>query len=107
MKRVIGKDLEESTSNLSFEVTEKHFKENNSLKVRCTASIYSIYQKMSEISILPHRPVKTVYRPEEDSNPLVISAAPNIRLSAPNVDKAYSENNNNVNQREYHFMSKL
>lgn len=106
-KRVISDDLEETTSVLSLRITEKHFKENSSLKVRCTASIYSLYQKMSEINVLLQRiPVsKTFYRPENGSSQLFILPPPKGKLSQPNilVDRANREYNIHANERKYPF----
>lgn len=104
-KRVIsGDDLEESKSNLYFQVTEKHFTENNSLKVRCTASIYSVYQKTTEISILPDRPNKFIYKPEVQANPFFITFSHNVKSSRSNNapgTAVFNENNNNVIEGEY------
>lgn len=97
-------DQEEAFSSISFQVDESHFKENNSLKVRCTASIYSIYQKTNEIGILLDRPNKAIYKPQVQRYPTVITELPSVKLSRSNVhlDKVYNDNNaNNVIESKY------
>ncbi|XP_065224251.1 uncharacterized protein LOC135848292 isoform X2 [Planococcus citri] len=94
-------DQEEAFSSISFQVDESHFKENNSLKVRCTASIYSIYQKTNEIGILLDRPNKAIYKPQVQREPTMITVLPSVKLSRSNIqlDKVYNDNNaNNVIQ---------
>lgn len=91
-------ELEEASSTLSFLVEDWHFVDYSNLKVRCTASIYSKYQKAWEISILPDRPPnKSIYQPEIQRYPTYITDLPHVKLSRSNVhiDKVFDENSKN------------
>lgn len=76
--------MESSGSTLSFVIREDHFRNNNAMKIKCTASIYSIYQKVSEVSVLMDK--RYIYQPETRQNPVQITTTPDLssRLSPPN-----------------------
>jgi len=91
-RRVLSEnDLEETTSDISFLVTDKLLLGNSgTLEVRCTASIYSLGHKSSKITFLSNKPQKAIFSPETRANPYLIDT----EISAHDVKRSQSEKSN-------------